>query len=198
MTYDSRFIAAHLPPKMQQMMDEMRTDINTALALSPTVADGSITTTKLGGDITSQGKALLDDANAAAQRTTLGLGTAAILNTGTANGNMPILGSGGAQIVQAFSIANNGVYTVAMPSADSVVMALIGSTGQQHGLFIARMGGGPFFSGTANFAGTSGVLTGSTGASGKITVSTSGSTLYIENRLGYPYVITLAAFHNGT
>jgi len=42
-----------------------------------TVDNGSITTTKLGGDITTAGKALLDDANAAAQRTTLGLGTLA-------------------------------------------------------------------------------------------------------------------------
>lgn len=41
------------------------------------VADGSITTVKLGGDITTAGKNLLDDADAAAQRTTLGLGTAA-------------------------------------------------------------------------------------------------------------------------
>jgi hypothetical protein len=37
-----------------------------------TVADGSITTAKLGGDITTAGKALLDDADAAAQLTTLG------------------------------------------------------------------------------------------------------------------------------
>lgn len=37
------------------------------------IADGSIGTVKLGQDITTAGKALLDDANAAAQRTTLGL-----------------------------------------------------------------------------------------------------------------------------
>ncbi len=37
----------------------------------------SITTSHLGGDITTAGKALLDDIDAAAQRTTLGLGTAA-------------------------------------------------------------------------------------------------------------------------
>lgn len=48
--------------------------------ITPTasVGDGSVTTTNLGGDITAAGKALLDDADAAAQRTTLGLGTAAV------------------------------------------------------------------------------------------------------------------------
>lgn len=40
-------------------------------AAGGTPADGSITTAKLGGDITTAGKALLDDADAAAQRTTL-------------------------------------------------------------------------------------------------------------------------------
>ena len=45
------------------------------------IADSSVTTAKLGGDITAAGKALLDDANAAAQRTTLGLGTAATQST---------------------------------------------------------------------------------------------------------------------
>jgi len=43
-----------------------------------TVDAGAINTSKLGGDITAAGKALLDDADAAAQRTTLGIGTAAL------------------------------------------------------------------------------------------------------------------------
>jgi len=47
-----------------------------------TVDAGAINTTKLGGDITTAGKALLDDADAAAQRTTLGLGTAALEGAG--------------------------------------------------------------------------------------------------------------------
>lgn len=41
---------------------------------------GTIGTGSLGGDITTAGKALLDDADAAAQRTTLGLKTAALIN----------------------------------------------------------------------------------------------------------------------
>lgn len=40
-------------------------------------------------DLTTAGKALLDDANAAAQRTTLGLGTAAVADTGTGASNVP-------------------------------------------------------------------------------------------------------------
>ena len=43
-----------------------------------TIDAGVVSTTKMGGDVTAAGKALLDDADAAAQRTTLGLGTAAV------------------------------------------------------------------------------------------------------------------------
>lgn len=46
-----------------------------------TIDNGVVGTAKLGGDITTAGKALLDDADAAAQRTTLGLGTAATTNS---------------------------------------------------------------------------------------------------------------------
>lgn len=42
---------------------------------------GVVTTTELGGDITTAGKALLDDADTAAQRITLGLGTIATQNS---------------------------------------------------------------------------------------------------------------------
>ena len=42
-------------------------------------------------DLTAAGKALLDDADAAAQRTTLGLGTAAVADTGTSSGNVVVL-----------------------------------------------------------------------------------------------------------
>jgi hypothetical protein len=42
-------------------------------------------------DFTAAGRALVDDADAAAQRTTLGLGTAALKNTGTSGDAIPIL-----------------------------------------------------------------------------------------------------------
>lgn len=42
-------------------------------------------------DLTSAGRALIDDASASAQRTTLGLGTAATQNTGTSGATLPFL-----------------------------------------------------------------------------------------------------------
>lgn len=63
-----------------------------------TVDAGVVTTTKLGGDITTAGKALLDDADAAAQRTTLGLGTLATLSsaslTANVSGILPVANGG--------------------------------------------------------------------------------------------------------
>ncbi|MFY9345588.1 MAG: hypothetical protein WAT39_24065 [Planctomycetota bacterium] len=56
-------------------------DWATAGQAKANVPDASIGTVKLGGDITTAGKALLDDANASAQRTTLGLGALAVLGT---------------------------------------------------------------------------------------------------------------------
>jgi tail-like repeat protein/collagen triple helix repeat protein len=50
-----------------------------------TIDTGVVTTAKMGGDVTTAGKALLDDADAAAQRTTLGLGTLAT-QSGTFSG----------------------------------------------------------------------------------------------------------------
>ena len=46
-------------------------------------------------DLTTAGKALLDDADASAQRTTLGLGTAAVLNVGTSANNIVQLDGSG-------------------------------------------------------------------------------------------------------
>lgn len=62
-------------PAGRVLTDTATIDIDTATAnqIKASVVDGSITTAKLGGDITAAGIALLDDANAAAQLTTLGV-----------------------------------------------------------------------------------------------------------------------------
>lgn len=57
-------------------------DINIAAGgATSTLSTGVVSTSILGGDITPAGKALLDDINAAAQRNTLGLGTAALVDS---------------------------------------------------------------------------------------------------------------------
>jgi hypothetical protein len=53
----------------------------TASGATWTIDAGAVSTSKLGGDITTAGKALLDDASSTAQRTTLGLGTIATQNS---------------------------------------------------------------------------------------------------------------------
>lgn len=59
-----------------------------------TIDNGVVTTAKMGGDVTTAGKALLDDASAADQRTTLGLGalaTASSVNLATqVTGDLPL------------------------------------------------------------------------------------------------------------
>lgn len=55
---------------------------------------------------TAAGRALVDDADAAAQRTTLGLGTAAVQNTGTSGANVPLLSTANTwTLSQTFSVA---------------------------------------------------------------------------------------------
>ena len=75
-------------------------------------------------DLTAAGKALLDDANASAQRTTLGLGTAAVADTGTSSGNVVVLdGSARLPAVDGSQLTNISVSGFA-PTADATALAI--------------------------------------------------------------------------
>ena len=66
---------------------------------------------------TSAGRALLDDANASAQRTTLGLGTAAVVDTGTGAANVPTT----AQADVRYAAASHGVHVTDGDKGDITV-----------------------------------------------------------------------------
>ena len=67
------------------------------------------------GTITSAGRAILDDADAAAQRTTLGLGTAATFDVGTSANNVVQL-DGSSRLPAVDGSQLTGISTFAMPS----------------------------------------------------------------------------------
>ena len=100
----------------------------TAIAGLTSAADKGIQFTGSGTaatyDLTAAGKALLDDADASAQRTTLGLGTAATLNVGTSATNVVQLdGSARLPAVDGSQLTNIS-FTETDPSALAFAIAL--------------------------------------------------------------------------
>lgn len=85
-----------------------------------TIDNGAVGTAKLGGDITTAGKALLDDADAAAQRTTLGLGTLATQN-GTFSGTSSGTNTGDQTITLTGDVTGSGTGSFAATIASGAI-----------------------------------------------------------------------------
>lgn len=151
-------------------------------AITADVKTGSIQTTQLGGDITTAGKALLDDADASAQLTTLG-----------GAGVDDVLGNLGIRVFSA-NIDDDAAVAIDIGSRFSSYIIIVGNsssagTGQARArtvstasmAIIAQEGS------VINVVSGDGTLTGTDGTDGKLNIRTGSAAtrLYLENRIGF-------------
>lgn len=155
--------------------------------------------------ISDAGLALIDDADTAAQRTTLGLGTAAVANTGNANGNVPVRGIGGGMVDLTLTIADDAAIGIQLPSNSSLfILEVIPSAGgvafggQMYGRVNTTSVGKGWGGASFTVRTTVGALTGTTGTDGKITTATNNDTVYIENRCGFGITALVRLTHTVT
>lgn len=116
-----------------------------------TIDTGAVNTAKLGGNITTAGKQLLDDADATAQRTTLGLGTLATQN-GTFSGTSSGTNTGDQTITLTGDVTGSGTGTFAATIAARAVTAakLFAATATAKLLLRKTAAGGDWEEGTAS------------------------------------------------
>jgi len=107
----------------------VNSDLSSGVSIDTTIASESVSTTELGGDITAAGKALLDDADAATQRTTLGLATVA--STGEYSDLLNIPPVGGGSVTSVALTVPTGFLVSGSPVTTSGTLALTYASGYQ-------------------------------------------------------------------
>jgi hypothetical protein len=136
-------------PAGRVLTDTSTIDIDTATAgqIKASVIDGSITTAKLGGDITTAGKALLDDATATDQLTTLGVSAFAQTllddpDAATARATLGISGGSAAWTEYEIDFGTAGVYDATFTVIDAAVSATTEVAVVQSGVAATDRGAG--------------------------------------------------------
>lgn len=197
------------------------TNVTADRTLTITTGDANRTLDISAGSVTisTAGAALIDDADASAQRTTLGLGTAATYNTGTSGAVVPLMNAAtntfsGRMTPERFgpgyslTIADDAATSFDFDPQDvgsAIGVVFIWSTSNTAaavptGCWRVRAGTTPavtelFKASGASVISTTGALTGTTGTDGNFTISAhTDGLLYFENRSGSSKVIRVLVF----